>query len=96
MAQIRCAARIARDLDRLHAFMAEQAAPAVAERAIQAIIEAIGLLERHPQIGCPAEQGLRELVISYGRTGHIALYRFDPLPDHVRVLALRHQREFDY
>ena len=96
MAQIRYAARIERDLDRLHEFMVEQAGPTVAARAIKAIMEAVALLERHPQIGRPAEQGLRELVISYGRTGYLALYRFDPLAEQVRILALRHQREFGY
>lgn len=39
---------------------------------------------------------LRELVISYGRTGYVALYRFLPLRDEVRVLAIRHQREIGY
>jgi plasmid stabilization system protein ParE len=39
---------------------------------------------------------LRELVISFGRTGYVALYRFLPGRDLVRVLAIRHQRELDY
>jgi plasmid stabilization system protein ParE len=96
MAQVKYAARIARDLEQLHHFMIEQAGVVVADRAVKEIIEAIDLLERHPQIGRPAEHGLRELVISYGRTGYLALYRFDPAADQVRILALRHQRELDY
>jgi toxin ParE1/3/4 len=39
------------------------------------------------------ELGLRELLISRGRSGHIALYRYDPGADAVLVLRVRHQRE---
>jgi plasmid stabilization system protein ParE len=39
---------------------------------------------------------LRELVISYGRTGYVALYRFVIGRDEVRILALRHQRELGF
>jgi plasmid stabilization system protein ParE len=35
-------------------------------------------------------------VISFGRTGYIAMYRFLPGSDDVRILAIRHQRELDY
>jgi hypothetical protein len=42
------------------------------------------------------EGELRELVISYGKTGYLALYRFLPVTDQVRTLAIRHQRELDY
>jgi hypothetical protein len=47
-------------------------------------------------IGRRVEGDLRELVISYGATGYIALYRFDIQRDQVHVLALRHQREIGY
>ena len=39
---------------------------------------------------------LRELVVSYGRTGYVALYRFLPARDLIRVLATRHQRALDF
>jgi plasmid stabilization system protein ParE len=39
---------------------------------------------------------IRELVISYGQTGYIALYRFVVPQDKVRVLAIRHQREIGF
>jgi mRNA-degrading endonuclease RelE of RelBE toxin-antitoxin system len=39
---------------------------------------------------------LRELPISYGDAGYVALYRFDPDTDAVYVLAFRHQREAGY
>jgi plasmid stabilization system protein ParE len=35
----------------------------------------------------------RELVISKGRTGYVALYRYLPEQDRVDILAIRHQRE---
>lgn len=39
---------------------------------------------------------LRELVISFGDSGYVALYRFDPTADAVYVLAFRHQKEAGY
>ena len=38
----------------------------------------------------------RELVISHGATGYIALYRHDARHDVVRILRIRHQREAGY
>ena len=70
--------------------------PAAAVRAAAAIREAVDMLSRHPLIGRAVEQGLRELVISFGKTGYVALYRFLPQSDEIRVLAFRHQRELDY
>ena len=58
-----------------------------------AIREAVELLANHPMIGHRVAGELRELVISYGKTGYVALYRFIPARDLVRVLAVRHQRE---
>jgi hypothetical protein len=39
---------------------------------------------------------MRELVTSRGKTGFVALYRFSPPLDLVRILRIRHQREPDY
>ena len=39
---------------------------------------------------------LRELVISFGKSGYVALYRFLPARELVRILAIRRQRELDY
>ena len=47
-------------------------------------------------IGRTTDGPLRELVISFGKTGYLALYRFRPERNEVRVLAVRHQRELDY
>jgi hypothetical protein len=39
---------------------------------------------------------LRELVISFGDSGYIALYRYEPATDTVYVLVFRHQKEAGY
>jgi plasmid stabilization system protein ParE len=53
-------------------------------------------LARHPRIGRISAEGLRELVISRGRSGYVALYSYDEAADIVLVLAVRHQREEDF
>ena len=70
--------------------------PKVAVAASKAIESAIAMLVDHPLIGRLVNGRLRELVISFGRTGYVVLYRFVPARDEVRVLALRRQRELDY
>jgi len=57
---------------------------------------AVDNLKAHPLIGRRGDGELRELVISYGRTGYIALYRFVVSQDEVRILALRHQRQIGF
>jgi hypothetical protein len=42
------------------------------------------------------ECGLRELVISRGRSGYIALYGVEPIEDVILVLAIRHQRDVGF
>lgn len=83
------------NLERAFEFLAEQNPDAAANAAV-AIREATEMLARHPLIGRRAEGELRELVISYGKTGYVALYRFIPARDQIRILAIRHQRELDY
>jgi plasmid stabilization system protein ParE len=83
------------DVERLVEFLSGQS-PELADEAVERIIEAIALLERHPLLGRIVEAGLRELVISRGKTGYVALYRFLPLTETVLVLAMRHQREAGY
>jgi len=67
-----------------------------ARKAASAIREAVLVLAHHPLIGRAIEGKLRELVISFGRTGYIALYRFVATKDQIRILAIRHQRELGY
>ena len=70
--------------------------PRLAQEVVGLIEEAVRTLERHPLIGRGAGSGMRELVISHGRTGFTALYDYLPEVEVVRVLALRHQREAGY
>jgi plasmid stabilization system protein ParE len=70
--------------------------PGAALAAVEAIRSAVTALNVHPLIGRRVEGEIRELVISFGRTGYVALYRYLPARDTVRVLAVRHQRELDY
>jgi plasmid stabilization system protein ParE len=89
------APRAYKDLDRFAKFLASSGR-AAAQAAIDAIASAVEVLERHPMIGRPIEEGLRELVISRGKTGYVALYDYHPHEDLVVILALRHQREAGY
>ncbi|MBL8502121.1 MAG: type II toxin-antitoxin system RelE/ParE family toxin [Rhodocyclaceae bacterium] len=84
-----------RDIDRLTEFLIEQDARAAVATA-RILIDGLGILKQHPLIGREAEAGLRELVISRGRSGYVALYRFDVAADTALVLTLRHQREGGY
>ena len=85
----------ANDLDRLVDFLLATQ-PLEAVRTNDLITDALSILERHPMIGRPIEQGLRELVISRGNSGYLALYQYDESADMVIVLAVRHQREQGY
>jgi addiction module RelE/StbE family toxin len=95
MAEVVYAERALADLERLFEFLAETD-PHAAAVAVEIIQDAVGILERHPLIGRPAEHGLRELVISRGRTGYLALYEYVEPVDTILILALRHQREAGY
>jgi len=86
------APRALEDLDRLADFLLEQSRR-VAKETGPLIVEALLALKRHPLLGRPVERGLRELLISRGRSGYVALYRYDPATDVVLVLRVRHQRE---
>jgi len=88
-------ARALADIDRLAEFLLAEH-PREATRTATLIMDAIDMLRAHPLIGRPAEHDLRELVISRGHTGYLALYAWDEAADRVLVLAIRHQREAGY
>ena len=83
------------DLGRLADFLL-QTEPGFLPETVALISEAVSVLKNHPLIGRAAEQGLRELVISRGRSGYIALYSYEPEQDTVLLLSIRHQREAGY
>jgi addiction module RelE/StbE family toxin len=92
MASLACDRRALEDLERLCDFLVAED-PTAAESTLRLIESAVALLESHPLIGRPVEHDLRELVISHGTTGYIALYHYRKAPDHVQVRAIRHQRQ---
>jgi plasmid stabilization system protein ParE len=70
--------------------------PDAAQNAVTAIQSAVDSLAAHPFMGRRIEGDLRELIISYGHTGYVALYRFLISTDEVRTLAIRHQHEVGF
>lgn len=92
MAQVTYSETALSNLERIVEFTATESEEPAAT-ALDLIVDAIGMLARHPLVGRPAEMHLRELVISQGRTGFVALYSYEPMQDVVLVLAVRHQRE---
>ena len=70
--------------------------PDAAVATAQAIRSAVDNLGPHPLLGRRIHGDIRELVISYGATGYIALYRFLVPQDEIRILAIRHQREIGF
>jgi plasmid stabilization system protein ParE len=83
------------DLERLETILRNEE-PAVALATSTLVHGALQVLRTYPSIGRPVDGVLRELVISRGSTGYLALYRYDAQAEQVVVLALRHQREAGY
>ena len=87
------------DLLRLFEFVAATDLSS-AERAYQAIVKAIDVLEVFP-FSCRKAPGgsgsamVRELIIPFGDAGYVALFEIEPV-SMVTVLAIRHQREHDF
>ena len=84
-------------LERCRRFLAAKV-PDDARRAGQAIERQLLLLETTPDIGRPLPEApeLRELLIAFGDSGYVALYRHEPADDAVYILAFRHQKEAGY
>jgi plasmid stabilization system protein ParE len=78
------------DLERIFVEL-ETDDPTLAANSVALIGAAIGDLADRPALGRPAEEGLRERVVSRGRTGYVALYRHLELDDCVLILAIRHR-----
>lgn len=96
MAQVIYSPRAVASIERAYTGLAELADDDAAGRALTAIESALSMLSAHPLIGRTAPDGLRELVISFGRSGYVALYQYFPEHDEVWVLAIKHQRELGY
>ena len=88
------------DLQRLQEFLLHKSNGdfTSAERALHAIRAGITVLELSPFSCRKATSGntfLREVVISFGATGYVALFEIEDART-VTVLAVRHQREDDF
>ena len=95
MAKVVYSGRSLAHIERAFQFLRDKN-PAAAQDAVSAIQSAVDNLAAHPLIGRRIEGDLRELVISYGQTGYVALYRFVVSQDEIRILAIRHQRELGF
>lgn len=95
MARLSYSLRSLADLERLTDFLRESD-PAAALATVDLITEAMQILANHPLVGRPVEDDVRELVISRGKSGYLALYGYEVAHDAVLILAVRHQREAGY
>ena len=85
------------DLLRLYGFLLEQDME-TAKRAINVIDQSLELLRSFPftcRKADPDNPFLRELLVSFGTSGYVALYEIEENRT-VTILAVRHQREDDY
>jgi plasmid stabilization system protein ParE len=86
-----------RGLERCRKFLVSKN-PGAAASAADAIARRFALLEQRPEIGrfYLDSPDLRELVIPFGSSGYVALYRYEPADDAVYILAFRRQKEAGY
>lgn len=85
------------DLLRLYGFLLDKD-PAAARRARNAIVKGVDFLKMSPFTCRKADTDnpfLRELVISFGSAGYVALFEIEDQAT-VTILAVRHQREDDF
>ncbi len=97
MPQVRLSARAQSDLVRLRSFLLSKNITA-AQRATQVIRASFVSLVEAPLLGRPVDdaEDLRELVIDFGASGYLALYRLERALDVVTILAIKHQSEAGY
>ncbi|PKG97977.1 type II toxin-antitoxin system RelE/ParE family toxin [Paraglaciecola sp. MB-3u-78] len=97
MSQIVVTQNAAQGLEICRLFLAEKN-PLAATHAGQIIIKHFQLLEQNPQLGKSLndDSELYELIIGFGDSGYVALYRYDPVSDVVYLLAFKHQKQAGY
>lgn len=101
--RVRLTREAAADLERLYDFVLERELArdsgdlALAEQALAAIRAGFETLKTSPFTCRKAGRSafLRELIISFGRSGYVALFEVESATD-VVVVAVRHQLEDDY
>jgi len=89
--------RAAQGLERCRQFLAEKNFHAM-KRAGLAIEHTFMVLETDPEMSRPIDElpELRELLVPFGDSGYVTLYRYDSIQDTVYILAFRHQKEAGY
>lgn len=100
MPQVKISEQAGQDLGRFADFLIQNGVPAKATEAVSVILASFKLLRSNPLTGraYPLAEytNFRELVISYGQNGYVALYTFDQDADLVTIHAIRHQKEVGY
>jgi len=87
-----------RGVRRVYRFLAEKDMDA-AKTMAALLFKQAEILENFPNSGRPAtdlEPEHRELLIPFGSSGYVLLYRFDEDRAAVTVMAVRHQKEIGY
>jgi plasmid stabilization system protein ParE len=98
MPQIIVSALAQRDLQRLRGFLKTKNQLA-ARKAGEVIVRAIQQLKMQPDTGRPVSLlplEYQELVIGFGDSGYVMLYRHDRETDRTVILTVRHQKEAGY
>ena len=84
------------DIEKLKNFLIKKNKSAAIE-AIFAIRHEIEILQNLPLAGRSVDDSeLRELIIPFGSSGYIVLYKNDFKRDLVIIAAIKHQKEDDY
>lgn len=97
MPQVIVTQRAASGLARCRQFLMNKN-PLAALKAGQVLEKQFEQLEKTPEIGRPFVEApqLRELLIDFGDSGYVALYRYEQHEDRIYILAFRHQKEAGY
>ena len=84
-------------MERCRRFLQEKN-PEAARTAVMAIQQTLARLENHPFMGKPLDDypALREVIIPYGDSGYVGMYRYDEPCKTVFMLSFRHQKEAGY
>jgi len=81
------------DIERLHIFIAREN-PAAAGRAAKILIDAVESLATLPERGrSSGTEGMRELILPFGRSAYVLRYSYSPHPEEVVVHRICHGRE---
>lgn len=95
LAQLHITQRARRDIERLEDFLREGGDPTALD-LLDFLLDGLDVLAHQPGIGRPVGQGLRELILTRGKSGYLARYEWRRDAGRVLVLRIRHQRETGY